>query len=171
MFPLASLPETQAALALSIFFATFIYEDGATLLAATLSASGSLDPRIGLLTTFLGIWVGDMGLYGLWIVPTWSGDGHFHASHRTHHSQRPERNLTQAAVPTNRGEAADRRRDLGRRCIGGAGGAVAWSQRQPGVRLAQAVSGGATQQREPCDQAVAGPRKREFAIASANNSS
>jgi membrane protein DedA with SNARE-associated domain len=60
-----SLPETQAALAFSIFFATFIYEDGATLLAATLSAGGSLDPRIGLLTTFLGIWVGDMGLYGL----------------------------------------------------------------------------------------------------------
>jgi len=60
-----SLPETQAALALSIFFATFIYEDGATLLAATLSAGGSLDPRIGLLTTFLGIWVGDMGLYGV----------------------------------------------------------------------------------------------------------
>src|ERR1700740_3676496 len=59
-----SLPETQAALALSIFFATFLYEDGATLLAATLSASGRLDPRIGLLSTFLGIWVGDMGLYG-----------------------------------------------------------------------------------------------------------
>jgi membrane protein DedA with SNARE-associated domain len=65
MFPLHSLPETQAALALSIFFATFIYEDGATLLAASLSAGGSLDPRIGLLATFLGIWVGDMGLYGL----------------------------------------------------------------------------------------------------------
>lgn len=60
-----SLPETQAALALSIFLATFIYEDGATLLAATVSASGALDPRVGLLTTFLGIWVGDMGLYGL----------------------------------------------------------------------------------------------------------
>ena len=60
-----SLPETQAALALSIFLATFIYEDGATLLAATLSASGSLDPRIGLLTTFLGIWLGDMGLYSM----------------------------------------------------------------------------------------------------------
>jgi membrane protein DedA with SNARE-associated domain len=60
-----SLPETQAALAISIFFATFIYEDGATLLAATLSASGTLDPRLGLLITFLGIWVGDMGLYGL----------------------------------------------------------------------------------------------------------
>ncbi len=65
MLPLHSLPETQAALALSIFLATFIYEDGATLLAATLSASGSLDPWIGLLTTFMGIWVGDMGLYGL----------------------------------------------------------------------------------------------------------
>src|SRR6266705_4237876 len=60
-----SLPETQAALALLIFLATFIYEDGATLLAATLSASGGLDPWIGLLTTFLGIWLGDMGLYGL----------------------------------------------------------------------------------------------------------
>src|SRR6266498_2742457 len=60
-----SLPETQAALALFVFLATFVYEDGATLLAATLSASGGLDPRIGLLTTFLGIWVGDMGLYGL----------------------------------------------------------------------------------------------------------
>src|SRR5437667_10498568 len=65
MFPLASLPETQAALALSIFFATFVYEDGATLLAATLSASGRLDPRIGLLSAFLGIWIGDIGLYGL----------------------------------------------------------------------------------------------------------
>src|SRR6266481_8282500 len=60
-----SLPETQAALALSIFLATFIYEDGATLLAASVSASGALDPRIGILTTFLGVWMGDMGLYGL----------------------------------------------------------------------------------------------------------
>ena len=65
MLPAHSLSDTQSALALSIFFATFIYEDGATLLAATLSASGSLDPRLGLLSTFLGIWVGDMGLYGL----------------------------------------------------------------------------------------------------------
>lgn len=59
------LSDTQAALALSIFFATFIYEDGATVFAATLSASGSLDLRIGMLSTFLGIWVGDMGLYAL----------------------------------------------------------------------------------------------------------
>lgn len=60
-----SLPQTQASLALSIFLATFIYEDGATLLAATLAASGTLDPRIGMLTTILGIWLGDLGLYGL----------------------------------------------------------------------------------------------------------
>lgn len=60
-----SLPETQAALAVFIFFATFIYEDGATLLAATLSASGRLDPGIALLATFLGVWFGDLGLYGL----------------------------------------------------------------------------------------------------------
>lgn len=65
MLSAQSLSDTQSALALSIFFATFIYEDGATLLAATLSASGRLDPQIGLLSTFLGIWVGDMGLYGL----------------------------------------------------------------------------------------------------------
>jgi membrane protein DedA with SNARE-associated domain len=72
MFPFNSLPETQAALALSIFFACFVYEDGATLLAATLSASGRLDPRIGLLTAFLGIWIGDIGLYGLGsVLGTW----------------------------------------------------------------------------------------------------
>lgn len=65
MFPFDSLPETQVALATFIFLSTFVYEDGATLLAATLSASGRLDPRIGLLTAFLGIWVGDIGLYGL----------------------------------------------------------------------------------------------------------
>ena len=65
MFPIDSLPETQAALALSIFFASFVYEDGATLLAATLSASGRLNLHIGLLAAFLGIWIGDIGLYGL----------------------------------------------------------------------------------------------------------
>ena len=65
MISFHSLPETQTVLALTIFFATFVYEDGATLLAATLSANGRLDPRIGLLATFLGVWVGDLGLYAL----------------------------------------------------------------------------------------------------------
>jgi membrane protein DedA with SNARE-associated domain len=59
------LPEMQATLAVIIFFSTFAYEDGATLLAASLSATGRLDPRLGLLSAFLGIWVGDVGLYAL----------------------------------------------------------------------------------------------------------
>jgi membrane protein DedA with SNARE-associated domain len=59
------LPESQAVLGLVILLATFVYEDGATLLAATLSASGRLNPWFGLATAFLGIWVGDLGLYVL----------------------------------------------------------------------------------------------------------
>jgi len=62
---LQALPHTQLALALSIFAGTFVYEDGATLLAATLSAMGRLDPVLGLVAAFVGTWVGDMGLYGL----------------------------------------------------------------------------------------------------------
>ncbi len=60
-----SLPDSQLALAILILLATFIYEDGATLLAATLSASGRLNPWFGLATTFMGIWIGDLGLYAL----------------------------------------------------------------------------------------------------------
>ena len=59
------LPQTQLALALSIFVGTFVYEDGATLLAATLSAAGRLDPALGLVAAFAGIWVGDIGLYAM----------------------------------------------------------------------------------------------------------
>jgi membrane protein DedA with SNARE-associated domain len=59
------LPQSQAVLGLVIFLTTFVYEDGATLLAATLSASGRLNPWFGLATTFLGIWFGDLGLYVL----------------------------------------------------------------------------------------------------------
>ncbi len=65
MFPHLPLPETQVTLALSIFFFTFAYEDGATLLAATLGAAGRLDIRLGFISAFLGIWIGDMGLYAL----------------------------------------------------------------------------------------------------------
>ena len=52
-------------MAVSIFVGTLVYEDGATVLAATLSASGRLDPALGLLAAFVGIWVGDLGLYAL----------------------------------------------------------------------------------------------------------
>jgi membrane protein DedA with SNARE-associated domain len=57
------VPETQVALAISIFAGTFVYEDGAAVLGATLSASGRLDPALGLLAAFVGIWAGDIGLY------------------------------------------------------------------------------------------------------------
>ena len=63
MFPHLPFPETQTTLALSIFL--FAYEDGATLLAATLGAAGKLDVRLGFVSAFLGIWIGDMGLYVL----------------------------------------------------------------------------------------------------------
>lgn len=60
---LQALPQTQLALAASIFVGTFAYEDGATLLAATLSTTGRLDPVLGLVAASVGIWVGDIGLY------------------------------------------------------------------------------------------------------------
>jgi len=62
---LQALPQTQLALAASIFFGTLVYEDGATLLAATLAASGRLDPVLGFVAAFAGIWVGDIGLYAM----------------------------------------------------------------------------------------------------------
>jgi membrane protein DedA with SNARE-associated domain len=65
MFFFPTLPETQVALAFSVLATTLIYEDGATVLAATLSASGRLSPVLGFLATFVGIWVGDIGLYAL----------------------------------------------------------------------------------------------------------
>jgi len=58
------LRQSQLALAVSVFAGT-VYEDGATLLAATLSATGHLDPVLGLVAAFEGIWVGDIGLYAM----------------------------------------------------------------------------------------------------------
>lgn len=65
MFAHLPFPETQTTLALSIFLLAFAYEDGATLIAATLGAAGKLDVRLGFVSAFLGIWIGDMGLYAL----------------------------------------------------------------------------------------------------------
>src|SRR5208283_1371808 len=78
------------------------------------------------------------------IVATWSDDGHMHS---TGHSY--------AAVPGVGREAADCRRDFVGGGVGGAGGANARSQRQPGFQLAQAVSSG-TIGRMRQSQAVAG---------------
>ena len=65
MFSHSAFFDNQLALALSVFLLTLAYEDGATLLAVTLSMAGRLDPRVGFASAFLGIWAGDMGLYVL----------------------------------------------------------------------------------------------------------
>jgi len=65
MFFAPTASETQATLALSIFVGTLVYEDGATVLAATLSASGRLHPMWGIFAAFTGIWIGDIGLFVL----------------------------------------------------------------------------------------------------------
>lgn len=63
VFP--AISGSQLTLALSIVVGTFVYEDGATVLAATLTASGRLHPALGLVAAFTGIWIGDMGLFVL----------------------------------------------------------------------------------------------------------
>ncbi|HEY4274495.1 MAG TPA: VTT domain-containing protein [Rhizomicrobium sp.] len=49
--------------AASLFFLTFFSEDAATLGGATLAAAGQLATPLGLAACFLGIWLGDLGLY------------------------------------------------------------------------------------------------------------
>lgn len=63
--------DTQPALTLFVFLLTFAYEDGATLWAVTLGTAGRLDPRLGMVSAFLGIWGGDVGLY--WVGSTLGG--------------------------------------------------------------------------------------------------
>src|SRR4029077_3917810 len=67
------------------------------------------------------------------IVSAWSDDGHLHST-----------SYNQATVPIAGGETADCRRGIGRGSIGCTGGTGARSQRQSGLQLVQAVSGGAT---------------------------
>jgi membrane protein DedA with SNARE-associated domain len=49
----------------AILVATFILEDAATVLAATLAAQGMLSPELALPSLFAGIALGDAGLYAL----------------------------------------------------------------------------------------------------------
>ena len=65
MFLDPTIPGGQLTLAVSILVGTFVYEDGATVLAATLAASGRLHPGLGLVAAFTGIWMGDIGLFML----------------------------------------------------------------------------------------------------------
>ena len=49
----------------SLFFLTFLSEDAATLGGAALVAAGQLATPLGLAACFLGIWLGDLGLYAV----------------------------------------------------------------------------------------------------------
>lgn len=53
------------ALAVAIVLGAFISEDGATILAATLAATSMLDSRLAFVSAFAGLWVGNLGVYGL----------------------------------------------------------------------------------------------------------
>jgi len=59
---LFDLTWTKAA---SLFFLTFFSEDAATLAGAALAVAGQLATPMGLAACFLGIWLGDLGLYAV----------------------------------------------------------------------------------------------------------
>ena len=60
---LKSLSEQPMLLASLIILATFILEDAATIAAALLAAEGYMDPYHALSALFIGIVIGDIGLY------------------------------------------------------------------------------------------------------------
>ena len=60
------------ALAMAIVLAAFVSEDGASITAATLAASSVLDVRLAFSSAFVGLWIGDLGVYSVarWTGPT-----------------------------------------------------------------------------------------------------
>jgi membrane protein DedA with SNARE-associated domain len=62
---LLALGSTPWAIAIAIVLATFVLEDVATIAAAFLAATGVVPPMIALSALYVGIFAGDLGLYGL----------------------------------------------------------------------------------------------------------
>jgi membrane protein DedA with SNARE-associated domain len=62
---LLSLGSNPWAIVVAIIIATFVLEDAATIAGALLAASGVIAPLAVLAALFAGIFVGDLGLYGL----------------------------------------------------------------------------------------------------------
>jgi membrane protein DedA with SNARE-associated domain len=62
---LLALGSSPAAIAIAIVLATFVLEDAATVGAALLAASGLVAAPLALAALFIGIFAGDLGLYGL----------------------------------------------------------------------------------------------------------
>ena len=61
---LLALGSTPWAIAIAIVLATFVLEDVATIAAAFLAATGAVPPMVALSALFVGIFAGDLGLYG-----------------------------------------------------------------------------------------------------------
>src|ERR1700744_938542 len=61
----------------AVFFATFILEDAAAVGAGLLLAAGSISWPVAFASCFLGIWIGDIGLYAL---ARYAGRGWFERS-------------------------------------------------------------------------------------------
>jgi len=57
--------EGSLALAFAIVLGAFVSEDGATITAAALTATATLDPAVAFLSAFAGLWFGDLGVYAL----------------------------------------------------------------------------------------------------------
>src|SRR5260221_13391605 len=55
--------------ALAIVAGAFVSEDAATITAATLAAASLLDVRLSFVSAVVGLWVGDLGVYG--VVRLW----------------------------------------------------------------------------------------------------
>jgi len=62
---LHSLGDSRALVLLAILLGTFILEDAATVAAALLAAEGVIPHAAALATLYVGIMIGDLGLYGL----------------------------------------------------------------------------------------------------------
>jgi membrane protein DedA with SNARE-associated domain len=62
---LLMLGSNPVAIAVAIVLTTFIVEDAATVGAALLAASGVVEPEFAVTALFIGIFAGDLGLYGL----------------------------------------------------------------------------------------------------------
>src|SRR4051812_9889638 len=62
-----------AVLAAGIVVGALISEDAATISAASLAASGTLDARVAFISAFGGVWFGDIALYAIarWCRGAW----------------------------------------------------------------------------------------------------
>lgn len=65
---LLSLGSSPWMIAIAIILATFVLEDVATIAAAFLAATGEVPPMVALTALFVGIFAGDLALYGLGAV-------------------------------------------------------------------------------------------------------